>query len=87
MSHTRTSSDPDGPDTLTCTTCGEPSFAWLAEIFGCPVCGSDTYGNQHQNASTDDAEAVVELEAEREGEVDTEVAQGRKRKRKNSTCS
>lgn len=30
-------------DTMICTICGTESFAWLAEVFLCPVCGEFKY--------------------------------------------
>jgi hypothetical protein len=28
---------------MACSSCGTEAFAWLADVFSCPVCGSDTY--------------------------------------------
>lgn len=30
-------------DYMICSTCGTEAFAWLADAFCCPVCGSDKY--------------------------------------------
>ena len=30
-------------DYMICTTCGAEAFAWLADAFCCPACGSDKY--------------------------------------------
>jgi hypothetical protein len=30
-------------DCMICSTCNTEAFSWLAEIFSCPVCGSDNY--------------------------------------------
>jgi len=30
-------------DYMICTTCGTEAFAWLADAFCCPTCGSDKY--------------------------------------------
>ncbi|KAJ4992838.1 hypothetical protein SVAN01_01542 [Stagonosporopsis vannaccii] len=27
-------------NTMVCTACGAESFAWLAEVFACPICGN-----------------------------------------------
>ncbi|KAF2846108.1 hypothetical protein T440DRAFT_482829 [Plenodomus tracheiphilus IPT5] len=30
-------------DTMTCASCGAAAFAWMAEVFACPVCGGEDY--------------------------------------------
>lgn len=35
---------PEGVNTMVCATCGMHSFAWLAEVFVCPVCGDFELG-------------------------------------------
>lgn len=29
--------------TMVCTTCGTEPFAWLVEVFVCPICGDHDY--------------------------------------------
>lgn len=73
-------------DTMVCTTCGTASFAWLAEIFVCPICGEFEYAFQTFSTDTDrsrldtDKERPEITDAELEG--DTRMRQhSRKRKR------
>jgi hypothetical protein len=73
--------------TMVCRTCGTGSFAWLAEIFVCPVCGDHDYVFPMFATEFDLASAA------RAGEVDGDTTdsiaglqdQCRKRKRADSS--
>ncbi len=48
-------------DTMVCTKCGTESFAWLAEVFSCPVCGDFSFecplslgNNNHAETAEED---------------------------------
>lgn len=69
--------------TMVCRTCGTESFAWLAEIFVCPICGDCDYVFRTSAADIDRESAAGEEEADEET-PDTIVKlnnMGKKRKR------
>ena len=85
--------------TMVCRTCSTESFAWLAEIFVCPVCGDDDYVFPIFATESNYWQSPVR-ERESEGKVDAEEAgtgslgctceteaSGRKRKRTSTSDS
>lgn len=57
-------------DTMVCTTCGAESFAWLAEVFACPVCSNIEFifpaqlGNDQVRAEDSEVGAGAVADAE-----------------------
>jgi predicted RNA-binding Zn-ribbon protein involved in translation (DUF1610 family) len=56
-------------DSMMCSTCNTEAFSWLAEIFHCPICGSNDY-NSPQDMITEYAQSRLYSE----GEIQTELA-------------
>jgi hypothetical protein len=78
-------------NTMVCRTCGTESFAWLAEVFMCPICGDHDYVFPTFATDFDRGSAAKagegEGEPERDGSVEDRVELGnlgRKRKRPTS---
>jgi hypothetical protein len=66
-------------NSVTCANCQTEAFAWVAEIFVCPVCGSHEYIFVAQDDS--DTEDGKTRKENGEGSVGKQESMERKRKR------
>ena len=69
------SSNP-GIDYRLCSNCGEPAFAWMAEVFCCPCCGCDTYEEMDDGDADDEKDGALEAVELESGRAENGVVDG-----------
>jgi predicted RNA-binding Zn-ribbon protein involved in translation (DUF1610 family) len=72
-------------DSMICADCQTEAFAWMADIFACPVCGSNEYIFASQSDAGNDTENDEKRTEDAEGTLEKQGRTERKRKREGSS--